>query len=593
MPLHVEYDLMKFRPETDMKFSLASSWALTRPFWVSEERWSARGFLAAVVALDMMRVYLITRINFWQKDFYDALVARDADIVWPLLLHLFILICSIVATDTVRTYLAQVLEMRWRSWITSEFVRRWIRDNTYFRIEQQNHSASADNPDQRIADDLRIMASSVLDLSLGLLKNLVNLVSFSIIVWGLSGTLSVALAGHAIDIPGYMLWAALIYALAGSLLIEKIGSPIVDVDYQQQQCEANFRYLMVRLRENAEQVAFYKGGSVEENRLTASFATVRQNWDRVVDYTKRVTLLKSCYIEAGALVPYLITVPRYFAGLLTVGALMQLNQSFMQVRTSFSWFIFQYKDLALLRSAYRRLAEFDKLLQAEPVRGIAIGRSGDACMHAQKLRLHLPSGEALCSISELCIAPGQRWLVRGPSGVGKSTLLRALAGLWPYGGGRIDLPPGKSMFVPQMNYLPIGSLRACLCYPSEEWEFSEDACIEALRAVRLDGFEDRLGQENDWSGQLSPGEQQRLSFARILLQKPAILFLDEATSSLDLENESHLYKLVIDRLPAVTLVSVAHRPGLIAFHEHVLDVCEGKAHYVEPAPMAKAAGGYR
>lgn len=574
-----------------MKVKLSAAWRLVRPFWVSQERWPARGLLLLIILIDMTRAYAAVRMTYWHRDFLDALTAFDMA-AFKTQLWVFVLVAGPgIFLDTARPWFNQKLEMRWRTWLTHRYLDRWLGGTTYYRMERER---VIDNPDQRVAEDLRLLATETLRLSLGLLDNIVKLISYSAVVWTISGSLAFAIWGQSFVIPGYMLWAAVLYALAGSLLLEKIGKPMVEVDYQQQRREAHFRFLMVRLRENAEQIAFYRGAGTERARLTEAFETIRLNWRDVMRYTKRVTFLRESYIEVGAFIPYLLIVPRYFAKEITLGMVQQLTLAFGRARQGLSWFIFSYKDLALLRAVFRRLLEFDAALGKAPVNGIVAQAGPDAVLRARTLQLQNVEGQPLVAIESLDIAPGERWLLRGRSGAGKSTVLRALAGLWPHGSGSISWPGhGRVMFVPQLSYLPVGSLRACLSYPSEEGQFETEQYLEALRSVRLAALADRLDEEGNWAKRLSPGEQQRLAFARVLLQRPAYLFLDEATSSLDAENEAWVYGLVTSRLQGLALLSVAHRDSVREFHTHTLDLeftTEAQRDFTVSEPVPAQAG---
>ncbi|MDR2365408.1 MAG: ABC transporter ATP-binding protein/permease [Zoogloeaceae bacterium] len=549
---------------------LASAWRLLLPWWMSEERWRARGLLAIIIGIDLFNTYVGVRLSYWQRDYWDALAERDIAAFWDLMWVYPAIVIFWSVSITARTWFFQALEMRWRAWMTDVFLRRWLDDNAYYRI---NRTGGADNPDQRIGEDLRLLASDSLRLFLGLLANLSVLVSYAAIVWNLSGSLAFAPGGVRIEIPGYMLWVAVIFALAGTWLLEKIGYPLVRVDYCQQRYEAHFRYLMVRVRENAEQIAFYSGGRAETARLAAAFTAIRENWRRVMDYTKRITLFHEGYIEIGVFLPLLIVGPRYFAGLITLGAVQQLTNSFSRVHMALSWFIFAYKDLALLRSVSLRLIEFEAATKEKEAGGIALTQNARPdCLSIRALDLRLPDGETLARIDELTLKAGERWVIRGRSGAGKSTFLRALAGLWPHGEGEIALPEGKKMFLPQQSYLPFGSLRACLCYPGDEHEFNTRECVEVLYTVRLDALTSHLDEHDQWDKRLSPGEQQRLAFARVLLHKPEWLFLDESTASLDPANEAAIYRLLAERLPDAAIISVAHRESVAAFHDRALDL---------------------
>ncbi|MFT4174859.1 MAG: ABC transporter ATP-binding protein/permease [Rhodocyclaceae bacterium] len=553
-----------------MKNKFLATWRLIGAYWVSEDRWFGRGLLALVITLDVLIVARQARVTFWQKDFYDALANHDVAAFKYQLTVLAVIAAVGVVMDTARTYVFQALDIRWRSWMTGVFLQRWLGDHAYYRIERDR---ATDNADQRIAEDLNLLTTHVLELGLGLLTNIANLVTFSMLVWTLSGTISLVLFERTVDVPGYMLWAALIYAIIGSVVMERIAGRLVNIDYEQQRTEADFRFLLMRVRENAEQIALYRGHDTEQVRLRHTFAAIRNNWRALMTYTKRITAAERFFVEVGGLMPYLLASPRYFSGHITLGGVMQLGQSFMKVRTALSWFVHKYKDLAMLRSVCRRLVEFEAAIERPPQDGIATAATTTAVVRTVGLVLHLPDGQSLNAPLDWQVAPGQRWLLRGPSGVGKSSLLRAIAGLWRHGAGRIERDPAlTTLFVPQRSYLPLGSLRACLCYPLDDNAFTTHQCERALDDVGLGALHGHLAADDDWSRRLSPGEQQKLAFARVLLHRPACLFLDEATSSLDMDSEARLYACIIERLPGLTLVSVAHRDSLSHYHSEVLSL---------------------
>ena len=548
---------------------LRAVWRLISADWRSEERWAARGLLVLVIALDFLLVYRAVLITYWQKDFYDTLAAQDLAAFWLLLGQLAMLALVGVLVETGRAYSVQSLEMRWRSWLTGSFLERWLGQDAHWRISLDG---AMENVDQRIAEDLKWLASNVLNLFLKLLKNTANLVSFSVIVWELSGVITVSLAGRDIEIAGYMLWAALLYALLGSVTMEWLGRRMVTVDYRQQQSEADFRFLLVRVREHGEQIALLGGAPAERIGLRQRFDAIRSNWRHIMTYTKRITLADRSYTEIGAMVPYLLCGPRFFAGVLSLGGLIQLVQAFMRVRTAFSWFIYEYKELALLRSVCRRLVELDSALDAGSGRGSLRRRhSRRPGLRVRSLSVRSPDGTPLVDPLSWTIQPGQRWLLTGASGAGKSTLLRALAGLWPYCSGVISGPDrSRMLFLPQQSYLPCGTLRQCLSYPASEQDVPDDICRHALHSVGLGALEPDLMCERDWTRRLSPGERQKLAFARALIQRPEYVFLDEATSALDAASESALYELLLKQCPNTAVVSVAHKGGLSSYHTDTL-----------------------
>jgi putative ATP-binding cassette transporter len=573
LPMNPSYTGDVARPRLTRAW-FASARRLLLPYWVSEDRWRGRGLLALIIGIDWARTYTGVRLSYWQRDYWDALAAHDIGAFWKLMWVYLVIVCFWSVLATARTWVFQELEMRWRAWMTDVFLKHWLEENAYYRMVR---AASVDNPDQRIGEDLRMLASDSQRLFLGFLENMVVLFSYAAIVWSLSGSLSLMLGGVPLEIPGYMLWVAVIFALAGTWLLEKIGHPLVRVDYYQQRYEAHFRYLMMRVRENAEQIAFYSGGKTEFARLSAAFSAIRENWRHVIKYTKRITLYHEGYIELGVYLPLLIIGPRYFAGQITLGAVQQLTQSMSRVRMALSWFIFAYKDLALLRSVIQRLVEFETAAKTREEGGIAVARNPqDDRLGIRALDVSLPNGGVLFHIDEMDIRAGERWLIRGHSGAGKSTFLRALAGLWPHGKGEIALPEGKRMFLPQQSYLPVGSLNACLCYPSGEHWFGAGECAEVLRVVGLESLIADLEEYDQWDKRLSPGEQQRLAFARVLLHKPDWLFLDESTASLDSANEAAMYGLLRERLPNAAIMSVAHRESVAAFHDKVLNLEDRK-----------------
>ena len=565
---------------------LRQAWDLAWPYWKSDEKWSAIGLLAAVIALNLITVWLNVRFNYWNNDFYNALQQYDWPEFWRQFAIFGALALAFIVVGVYSSYLRGILHIRWRRWLTERFLRNWLEDQAYYRM--QLNQATTDNPDQRISDDLNRFASISLTLSLGLLSSFVTLVSFLSILWTLSGALTIPLGGGAsIDIPGYMVFAALIYAVAGTMLTRWIGYPLIRLNFDQQRYEADFRFSMVRLRENAENVAFYGGEAREFDTFQTRFVRVVANWWGIIKRRKKLTWFTYGYDQVAIVFPFLVAAPRYFDKVIQLGGLMQIASAFRQVQESLSFIISSYTEIAEYQSVVQRLAGFREKMNeiaAEQQRpqAIEIVRDGTG-VAVDALDLNLPDGRSLRPDITLAATPGKSLLITGASGAGKSTLLRAIAGLWPFGRGRIRVGDGRYLFLPQRPYLPLGTLADALVYPRSAAELPRDNLAEALRTVGLPELVDRLEEEANWAQRLSIGEQQRLAFARVLLARPEIVFLDEATSALDEAAEVSLYRLLREAPWKPTIVSVGHHGTLRRFHDAVVDFAR--------SPVSRAAVG--
>jgi len=563
---------------------LHQAWALAWPYWRSEEKWSAIGLLAAVIALNLITVWLNVRFNYWNNDFYNALQQYEWPEFWRQFAIFGALALAFIVVGVYSSYLRGILHIRWRRWLTERFLRDWLEDQAYYRM--QLNQATTDNPDQRISDDLNRFASISLALSLGLLSSFVTLVSFLSILWTLSGALTIPLGGGAsIDIPGYMVFAALIYAVAGTMLTRWIGYPLIRLNFDQQRYEADFRFSMVRLRENAENVAFYGGEAREFDTFQTRFVRVVANWWGIIKRRKKLTWFTYGYDQVAIVFPFLVAAPRYFDKVIQLGGLMQIASAFRQVQESLSFIISSYTEIAEYQSVVQRLAGFREKMneiatEQQRPQAIEIVRDGTG-VAVDALDLNLPDGRSLRPDITLAATPGKSLLITGASGAGKSTLLRAIAGLWPFGRGRIRVGDGRCLFLPQRPYLPLGTLADALVYPGAAAEQPRDNLADALRAVGLPELVDRLGEEANWAQRLSIGEQQRLAFARVLLARPEIVFLDEATSALDEAAEISLYRLLREAPWRPTIVSVGHHGTLRRFHDAVVDLARG--------PVSRAA----
>jgi putative ATP-binding cassette transporter len=553
---------------------IARVWGLTHPYWQSEERGRAWGLLLTIIALTLGLVYIEVQFNTWNREFYNALEQKNYEDFNALLLYFCFLAVLLISGAIYKLYLTQMLTMRWRQWLTRRYLDEWLDKQVYYRLELDRRGT--DNPDQRIADDMRLFTEGTLSLSLGLLSAVVTLVSFVAILWAVSGPITV----FGITIPGYMVWCTLIYAIVGSILTHYVGRSLIGINFRQERMEADFRFNLVRLRENAEGVALYHGEASERQGLLARFEGIRSNWWELMRFTKRLTGFVAGYNQIAMIFPFMVAAPRYFSGAMPLGGLMQIASAFGQVQGSLSWFINAYATLANWRASVDRLLTFHNALElarAEVENAPPIVRqpAPDQAMHA-RLELGVPGrdgqpGRTVLTGVEVDIRPGEGMLVTGPSGSGKSTLFRALAGIWPYGAGSVQIPAdARLLFLPQRPYIPIGSLRDAVSYPATSGSFGDEAIREALQACRLERFVDRLDEEHNWSMSMSGGEQQRLAVARALLHQPDYLFLDEATASLDEDNENYLYALLRQRLPKTAVVSIAHNPDVGRHHEKQL-----------------------
>ena len=548
--------------------SAPAVWRLIKPYWFSEERWKGRLLLATVIGLTLSQVYIAVLSNRWNAAFYNALQDKNLHEFMRQIGVFAILAAFYIASAVYRQYFSQMLHIRWRRWMNAHYLNAWLSNHAYYRL--QVIYKNTDNPDQRIADDIDDFAGSTLSLGIGLLKAIVTLLSFVTILWGLSGILRFTVGDYPVAIPGYMVWAALLYAFTGTWLTHKIGKPLGSLYYHQQRFEANYRFSMVRLRENAENIAFHKGEPVERKLLGERFSPILHNWWQIMKKQKHLTWFTSGYEKIAVIFPILVAAPRYFAGAIQLGGLMQTASAFRRVQESLSWLIEVYPQFALWKATTDRLVEFTAAIHTsneDAAHCRIVTRTEGAVLKVTDLTLELPGGEPLIQQFNVELKPGDRLLLTGAAGSGKTTLLRALAGLWPYGSGEIAIPANAEvLFVPQKPYLPVLALKDIVCYPHHCGEYDNGDIENALADVGLQGLIPYLDTNDNWSQSLSLGEQQKLAFARILLHEPDILLLDEATSSLDEGSEAHLYEMLTSRLPRTILVSVGHRRTLKAWH---------------------------
>jgi len=556
-------------------------WALSAPYFRSDEKWKARGLLAAIVLLNLASVYMLVLLNEWNRVFYDALQNKDQVVFWQQLGRFTYLAFALIVIAVYKFYLTQLLQVRWRAWMTADYLKRWLADRAFYRLELARFSgkpeATSDNPDQRIQEDINLFTTYTVSLSMGLLNAVVTLVSFVGILWGLSGNFSFTLAGSSYSVPGFMVWMALLYCLAGSLITHFIGRPQIKLNFEQQRYEANFRHHMVRVREYSESIALDKGEQVERSQLDARFSSVLSNYLKLIKKQKNLIWFTSFFGQAAVIFPFIVAAPRFFSGAIQLGELIQISSAFGRVQDALSWFVDNYASLAAWRATTDRLTSFEDNLiaTAQQIRAQAATKSivstdrptAVGTLTAHDLEIQLPNGQALLERTQLAAAPGDLVLLKGPSGSGKSTLFRAFAGIWPFSKGQTHLPAG-AMFIPQRPYFPDGSLRDALAYPQPASAYSDAALQQALTDALLPNLCSRLDDLDAWSQKLSGGEQQRLAIARVLLKKPQWIFADEATAALDEVAEKTLYEKLQAHIREVKggMVSIAHRPAVAAFH---------------------------
>lgn len=460
--------------------------------------------------------------------------------------------------------------------MTDKYLVDWLTDSAYYRM--QLVGTPTDNPDQRIAEDMKVFVEDTLELSLGMLNSSVTFVSFVGILWGLSGALEFRWQGQSFELYGYMVWTAITYTLLGTWIMHKLGRPLILLNFNQQRFEANFRFNLARFRENTEGVALYHGEGDELVGFRARFLDLLRNFQALMKRQKILNFYSNSYSQIAVIFPYLVAAPRYFSGAIQLGGLMQVANAFGEVQRALSWFIGAYTVFARWKATVERLTGFHNAIdaaraQAAARAGVVMDPTGGADLVAEGVDIALPDGRVLVSGAGLTISPRDRVLLRGRAGSGKSTLFRLMAGIWPFGKGSIRTPGDFApLFLPQRPYFPLGNLREVVSYPSSKGRFSDEQIVAALNDVGLPKLVDKLDEEANWSQQLSGGEQQRVAFVRALLHAPKWLFMDEATSNLDPESEQQMYRLIRERLPDATLVSISHEPGLAVHHTRVLEI---------------------
>ncbi|MBB5045979.1 putative ATP-binding cassette transporter [Rhodopseudomonas rhenobacensis] len=567
----------------NIRSTLATVWRIAAPYFRSDDKWMAWGLLSAVIAIELAVVGLMVLFNRWNNVFYNALQEKNFDVFTYQIGYFCVLAAIFIALKVYQLYLNQWLQIRWRRFMTERYLGGWLHDARHYQMQLLGDAA--DNPDQRIAEDTQLFVERTLALGVGLLSSIVTLASFVVILWGLSEAAPLHVFGRDIPIPGYLVWGALIYAIVGTWLTHLIGRPLVGLNFQQQRFEADFRFNLVRARENSEQIALLRGEPAERERLALRFARVVENWLGIMTRTKKLTAFTASYSQASIIFPYVLVAPAYFAGKVQLGGMMQTASAFGSVQDALSFFITAYRTLAEWQAVVARLDGFERSIEtvtalAAEADLVHVATAESSGIAFNKLAVNLPDGTPLVSADGVQLRGNQRTLITGPSGSGKSTLFRAIAGIWPFGSGKVVVPTGATlMMLPQRPYFPVGPLDAAVSYPAETGSFTAAQLSEAISAVGLPALAARLEEHGHWNRMLSLGEQQRLGLARALLHKPDYLFLDEATASLDEPSEAALYRLLQERLPGTTPVSIGHRSTLNAFHQHDMTVARDGNHF--------------
>jgi putative ATP-binding cassette transporter len=575
--------------------TLAVIWRLASPFFRSEDRVTGRILLGSVIAIELSIVTITVMMNLWYNRFYNALQDRNWDAFVNELIFFCVLAASFIVLAVYQLYLNQWLQIRWRRWMTRAYVDDWLAGANHYRMQVLGDQA--DNPDQRIAEDIRLFIELAMSIGIGLLSSVVTLGSFVVILWTLSAQAPLHLFGTTVSIPGYLVWAALAYAVVGTTLTHLIGRPLIALNFRQQRFEADFRFNLVRVRENSEQIALLHGEHAESERLIDRFGRVVANWYAIMLRQKKLTFFTASYSQISVIVPYIVVSPAYFAGAIPLGGLMQTANAFNSVQTALSFFVSAYRQIAEWRAVIERLDGFKRaiggaqqLAKTPPLIEID-PRDGQNAVEIDDLLVNLPNGVPLVAVDNVVVHAGERVLLTGPTGAGKSSLFRAISGIWPFGSGTVTVPRGaRIMMLPQRPYFPIAPLGAAVSYPSDADAYDPTRLAEAISAVGLPALAQRLDEESHWNHVLSPGEQQRLGIARALLHAPDFLFLDEATASLDEPSEAALYNLVHARLKGATIISIGHRGTLRALHDRKLRLIrEGDRFQVTEGTLEPAA----
>ncbi|WP_198665896.1 MULTISPECIES: ABC transporter ATP-binding protein/permease [unclassified Sphingomonas] len=562
----------------------AHAWRISTRYFVSDD-WKWAWFLVVCYcAIEIGTTYAFVLSNHWQRNFYDAIEQRQGGLFLSLVFAFAMIIVLQIGTSFAHNIVGWTLSMRWRQWMTDWYLGRWFARDRFYEIERLR---MIDNPDQRIAEDVKeftsmglIYGTSPLSILISLVFSLVRGIIFATILLQTSSPISLPVFGYRLPLPGGdLVWFAIVYVLFGTVFITWIGKPFVRRRMREQHYEADFRADLLHVRRNGEQIAFSGAQAVEQGGLRMGFANIRRNWYRLMLANAGLQAGQGVYQQVMGIVPLFLTVPKYFAGAITFGQVQAARDAFTQFSSNLSYIVIAYPGIARQIANFNRLKALDDAIDYERPRGIGFTPGGTpegVAIRASGLMLRRPNGEPLLEVSDWTIRDGERWVIEGPSGTGKTTLLRAVAGLWPDGAGQVAMTKrGTAMLVPQRLYLPLGTLKTAICFPDRAEDHDDATIAGLLERVRLDAHVDAMHELRMWQDELSPGEQQRVALARILLQCPSLLVLDEATSALDADNAAYFYRSVVDALPDATIVSVVHNEKLATYHTHRLALHHG------------------
>lgn len=554
-----------------------TGWQLIKLYWQSDQRSRAYLFYAVILLMTIVLVGLDVAFSYWSNYFYNSLQAYNMRSTMYGIGIFIGLATFFIVLQVYRYYISQFFGLRWRRWLTEQFINRWLENRDYYYLEMFDERT--DNPDQRIQEDINALVSFTISLSMGLISAITTFIGFIFVLWELSGVIRIPLGSFGLlQIPGYLVWVAVVYAAIGTYITFKIGYPLVSLNFEQQRREATFRFAAIDLRSHAEHVALYQGEHHQKTILNRLFGSVLENWYAIILRQKKLLWFTAGYNQTAVLLPLIVALPNYFNKVFMLGGLMQSLRAFGSIQESASFFVNAYTQLAEYRAVIRRLTTFlnhmqelDERVTAE--KKLTIEKQPDKKITVKQVSITTPAGEGLLKNVDEEFVHQNDYLIKGVSGIGKSTFVRTIAGIWPFASGEMVMPAGqKMMYLPQKPYMPIGTLSEAILFPDKKHPELEAQLEKVLRDCNLSHLIPRLNETASWSEQLSPGEQQRVAFARILLHKPDWVFLDESTSMLDVGNEEQMYRLVKKELPHCSIVSVGHRPSLDAYHDHIINM---------------------